>query len=303
MTFKPKLAKPAVQARATKGDWIVPRHLHQSPPSRGFRFLELPAELRIKIYDYIFEKHVLEILPLTRSRGLTYWDRKSRKSKPVLRSWRSLCVRGRSERPGRSDRRFDKWPRADPSPGLAALLLTCEQIHQETYHLFYGRMTFLFTSQAILDRFMTTLSPSCIGAIQSIKLQHHTYGEPYMLRNQVWKETYDSKWAQLCEQAAERMTGLQELDIKLSICDWPTELNLKARWALPLLAFAGRQLREVKVELEFNGRCIEKKRLRACAAVLERELVMLECRSNFEARGAKGRNEELPKAMRCLRIT
>jgi hypothetical protein len=78
--FQTQARKTAVQARATKGDWIVPRHLHQSPPSRGFRFLELPAELRIKIYDYIFEKHVLEILPLTRSRGLTYWDRKSRKS-------------------------------------------------------------------------------------------------------------------------------------------------------------------------------------------------------------------------------
>ncbi|KAI9880076.1 MAG: hypothetical protein M1830_005608 [Pleopsidium flavum] len=303
MTFKPKLARAAVQARATKGDWIVPRHLHQSPPSRGFPFLKLPAELRNKIYDYVFEKHVLEILPLTRNRGLTHWDRKSKKSKPVLRKWRSLCVRGRSERQGRSERRLDKWPRADPLPGLAALLLTCKQIHLETHHLLYGQITFLFTSQAVLHRFMTALGPSCLGAIQSIKLQHHTHGEPYLQRNRVWKKAYDSKWAELCQQAAEKMTGLRELDIKLSICDWPTELNLKARWALPLLAFAGHQLKKAKVELELKGRCAEKARLRACAAVLERELMMPECQLSFEASGVKGGNEELPKAMRCLRIT
>jgi len=130
-----------------------------------------------------------------------------------------------------------------------------------------------------------------------LKLQHHTYGEPYLNEHRVWKQEYDSKWAALCLEAGEKMTGLKELEVRLSICDWPTELNLQTPWALPLLAFAGGQLEKVKIELEMNGRCVDWKDLRACAAVLERELVVQKNRLNV---GSMLR--EPPRAVHCLRI-
>lgn len=263
-----------------------------------FPFLKLPAELRIKIYNYSFGKHVLEILPVGKGNGLTSWNLKSKKPKPSLRNSESLATRGRSSKPGHADKRLSKWPKIESKPGLAALLLTCKQIHRETHHLLYEQVTFIICSQTVFQRFLTNLSPPCLATIRSLKLQHHTHGEPYLNENRVWKQQYESKWAALCLEAGDKMTGLKELEVKLAINDWPTELNLQALWALPLLAFADGQLEKVKVHLEMNGRCVEWQKLRACAAVLERELVVQKNRLDVG-----GMNGEQPKAVRCLRIT
>lgn len=273
------------------------------PPKffKVFPFLKLPAELRIKIYNYHFKKHVLEILPLGKGSGLTSWNPRSKKPKPSLRSSKSLETRGCSfkpERAGRPDRRPSMWPKFQSLPGLAAMLLTCKQIHRETHHLLYEQVAFIICSQTVFHRFLVNLSPPCLATIRTLKLQHHTYGEPYLTENTVWKDDYDSKWAALCLEAGEKMTGLKELEVNLSICDWPTELNLQARWALPLLAFAGGQLEKVRVELKMKGRCVDWQALRACAAVLERELVTQKNRLDVG-----GVIREPAKAVRCLRIT
>ncbi len=288
--------KTVVKAKSS----VSPHHA-QYIPDKVFPFLKLPAELRIKIYGYAFQERMLKILPLTKRSGLTSWDPRSRKPKPSLQNSKSASEDGRSLRRGRSDRRLAKWPKVKALPGLAALLLTCKQIHQETQHLLYGQVTFVFTSQGVLSRFLTTLSLPCLATIQSLKLQHHTYGEPYLTENKIWKRAYDSKWDDLCQEAAEKMTGLQELDVKLSIYDWPTKLDLEARWAASLLRFAGRRLKKAKVVLEMKWRCVEEERLTACAEALEETLVMPEYRASLE--DAKARTAQLPKAIRCLRIT
>lgn len=233
---------------------------------------------------------------------MTSWNTKGAKPTAKQIAARSVVVRGHSSRPGRSEKRFSKWPKIPGRPGSAALLQTCHQVRNETLHLLYGQITFLFTSQTIFQRFLTTLSPSCLSAIRSIKLRHMTYGEPLMTADKPWKERYDAKWAHLCHLAADTLTDLREFEVQLSINDWPTTLHLNARWALPLLQFAGRSLRMARVGLQINGRCMDPKDLRACAAVLERELVCAEARAEF-VRTQKRRNGELPRARRCLRIT
>lgn len=272
-----------------------------SPPPKFFKifpFLKLPAELRIKIYNYSFGKHVLEILPISKSSGLTSWNPSGKKPKPSVRNSKARETRGCSSRPGRPDGRLSKWPNFRSLPGLAAMLLTCKQIHRETHHLLYEQVTFIIRSQTAFHRFLTNLSPPCLATIRTLKLQHHTYGEPYLTEHQVWKDEYDSKWAALCLEAGGKMTGLKELEVRLNICDWPTELNLQARWALPLLALAGGQLEKVHVKLEMNGRCVSWQDLSACAAVLERELVVQRNRLDVG-----GMIREPAKAVRCLRIT
>ena len=285
-------------ASATNARAIRPDRSQQLKFTKVFPFLKLPAELRIKIYNYSFGKHVLEILPLTKYSGLTSWNPRGRKPRPSLRNANPLATRGRSSRPGRADTRLSKWPKIESRPGLAALLLTCKQIHRETHHLLYEQVTFIICSQTVLARFLTNLSPPCLAAIRTLKLQHHTFGEPYLMENKVWKEKYDLKWAALCLEAGKKMTGLKELEVKLGICDWPTELNLQTRWALPLLAFAGGKLEKAKVQLLMNGRCVEWQALRACAAILERELVVQ--KNRLDAGFSRG---GLSKAVRCLRIT
>ena len=292
--------KTAFRGRPTGGKQNNSRQTILTKSSGVFPFQKLPAELRIKVYNLVFEKRILEILPRTKGSGLASWDGRRRKARPSVHKQRSPLTRGQASKPGPTDKRAAKWSNTAAVPGLAALLLTCKQIYQETVHLLYGQVTFVFKSQTVLQRFVSTLSPLCLASIRSLKLQHHTYGEPYLNENLVWKEKYDSKWAALLQEAAPRMTGLRNLEIKLSICDWPTELNLTAVWALPLLEFAGRQLEKVKIELEMEGRGIEKKQLRACAAVLERELVIPGKRSDV---GGARRNGGLPRAIRCLRIT
>jgi hypothetical protein len=42
-----------------------------------------------------------------------------------------------------------------------------------------------------------------------------------------------------CRRIAENKTSLEHLELELRICDWPTQLDLAAAWAKPLLVLQG----------------------------------------------------------------
>ena len=67
------------------------------------------------------------------------------------------------------------------------------------------------------------------------------------------------------------MTSLEHLKIELRICDWPTQLNLAAAWAKPLLVLKGSTgIHHVEVTLIHDA--FNEQRLQAAANVVARAM-------------------------------
>ncbi|KAI4121331.1 MAG: hypothetical protein LQ347_006891 [Umbilicaria vellea] len=304
MSFNPKYASTKAHTRARKGDWIVPSPLHQSVQNEQMgpcHFLRLPGEIRSQIYAYVFEDpQVFYMKSLAKNKGLTHYQAlKPRKGK--------LGVTLSTEATEKRRRRFDLARRLhsteppseyETATGPAALLQVNRLFHRETWHTFYARNTFIFTSHKVLQRFLSALNPSYKGAIRRVMLQYQTYGEPYCTADQQWKDDDDSSWLQACTRAAQEMCGIEELHIKLRINDGPLRLNLEAKWAEPLLAFRGRNLQRVYTLL--SARSVHNDpSCKACAKLVSKELLGAEHKRSGEIEAKK---VVVPKALKCLRI-
>lgn len=304
MSFKPKYASTKAHTRARKGDWIVPARLHQSvqkSQTGPCHFFRLPGELRNQIYAYAFgDPQEIHIKPLAKNKGLTHSRAlKPRKGKTVTAP-DGAATEKRRRRFDLARRLHSKEPPAEyqTPAGVAALLQVSRQIHRETWHVFYARHAFAFTSHKVLQRFLSALNPHYKAAIRHLKLQYQTYGEPYHTENQQWKDAEDRRWVQACRRAAEDLSALEELHIKLRINDCPLRFELEANWPAPLLAFRGRGLRRVYTLLSacsdhYSALC------KSYAKVVSRELLGAEHKESGEI---EMKTVVLPKALKCLRI-
>ncbi|MCJ1299875.1 hypothetical protein MMC08_002669 [Hypocenomyce scalaris] len=304
MSFKPRYASTKTHVRSREADWIVPGHLNQSVQKEQkapCHFLRLPGELRNQIYRYTLgQPQEFHINSLAKNKGLTHSQAlKPRKGKGID-SLSGAEIEKRRRRYDLGRRLHSKEPPAKyrTPPGMANLLLISRRIHRETWHLFYTHNTFIFTSHTVLQRFLSALNPHYKGAIRRLKLQYQTYGEPYHTEDQRWKDDQDSRWVQACWRAAEEMSGLEELNIRLKINDCPLRLNLEAGWAAPLLAFRDRGLKRVHTLLHartdhYTSLC------KACAKVVSRELLGAEYKGDDEIEKPK---KSIPKALKCLVI-
>ena len=114
-----------------------------------------------------------------------------------------------------------------------------------------------------------------------------------------------------CKKVAEEMKGLECLKLELRICDWPTQLNLAAAWAKPLLELKGSKgIDHVEVTLFHDA--FSEQRLQAAANVVARAMMSEESGVKHELVGsvATGRmkfrgglqNDKFPKAKKVLVI-
>lgn len=304
MSFNPKYASTKAHTRARKGDWIVPSPLQKSVQNEQMgpcHFLRLPGEIRNQIYAYAFEDpQDFHMKSLAKNKGLTHYQAlKPRKGKLGV-TLDGAATEKRRRRFDLARRLHSKEPPSEyvTATGPAALLQVNRLFHKETWHMFYARNTFIFTSHKVLQRFLSALNPHYKGAIRRLKLQYQTYGEPYCTVNQQWKDDEDSRWLQACTRAAQEMWGIEELHIKLRINDGPLRLNLEARWVQPLLAFRGRNLQRVYTLLHARS-VLSDPPCKACAKVVSRELLGAEYRKSGAIEEKK---VVVPKALKCLRI-
>jgi hypothetical protein len=214
-------------------------------PLRSFSFLDLPAEIRNKIYDLLFAGHVL--------------------------IYRSHPVRERLENPQAITRLHLACHRIySCSVGThfyiaPDLLRVCRQVHEEATFFLYENTTFCLESVFTVNKFLNIVPAA--DAIRKLELRHSTYGEPRLTEDRIWKHQHDKKWMNTCRRIAENMTSLEDLKLELRICDWPTELNLAAAWAKPLLVLKGNTgIHHVEVTLIHGA--FKKSRLRAAANVV-----------------------------------
>jgi hypothetical protein len=208
-------------------------------------FLDLPAEIRNKIYDLLFAGYVL--------------------------IYRSHPVRERLENPQAiarlhlACRRIYSWSAGTHFYIAPDLLRVCHQVHEEATVFLYENTTFRLESVFTVNKFLNIVPAADV--IRKLELRHSTYGEPRLTEDRKWKHQHDKKWMNTCRRIAENMTSLEHLKLELRICDWPTQLNLAAAWAKPLLVLKGIiGIHHVEVTLIHDA--FNKQRLQAAANVV-----------------------------------
>ena len=221
----------------------------RAPLKESTKFLNLPGEIRNKIYAYAFKNEFFEIRFADKAeRSLTY--------RLPNRPW---YMQPKLEPDVSRRRRLYDWPRRvrskevipafKLSPGPAALLLTCKKVNEEASPLFYGSSTFTFQNLRAFERFLNTLSVTSKGSIRSLHLTHHTAGNAFHTPNQPFTRKYDLKWDSLCWKASEEMKSLEELSIDLMINEVPISFDPFDTWMLALLSFEAIGLKRCSIVL------------------------------------------------------
>lgn len=222
----------------------------QWPFSRLGPFLDFPGEIRNVIYGYVFPRELYEIRCLNKSaKSLTYRSGTQTLNGPRLDP--SVSRRRRLwDYPRRIRSNEGGIPLFELSPGPAAILLTCKQIHEEAASLLYNNSTFTFSSLRAFSTFLNTIRTSCKQSIRSLHLKHYTAGKLDLTNAKKGKEGYDQKWLYLCWKVRDELCNLKELSIVLTINDSPLVFGEDATWKVPLLAFSGIDLERCSIVLK-----------------------------------------------------
>lgn len=237
-------------AQTSRPPHTTTQHAQQWQFSRLGPFLDFPGEIRNVIYGYVFPRELYEIRCLDKSaQSLTY-----RSGTQALKGPRLDPSVDRRRRLWDYPRRIRSNERGIPlyelSPGPAAILLTCKQIHEEASSLLYNNSTFTFSSLRALSTFLNTIRISCKQSVRSLHLKHYTAGKIDMTNKNKGKEGYDQKWLDLCWKVRDELCNLKELSIVLTINDSPVVFSEDAAWKAPLLAFSGIGLKQCSVILK-----------------------------------------------------
>jgi len=228
----------------------IPRALRQYKPKGQFPFLELPGELRNKIYDYsIKDNHyaIEWIGNCEKSKSLTYWLRTiSRTAGPCLK----LDVAAAQRRHLVNDYRRGKTPERLPKDYFGAthvaLLLACKQMHEEASSVFYSKCAFDFHGLHALDHFLNNLQPTAKTSITKLFITYRAHGNAEKTEEQCWKVKHDRRWEKLCWRMADECTSLTHLSLDLTLNKSPVSFcafddveiaGIGALWVRPLRAF------------------------------------------------------------------
>ena len=218
-----------------------------------FPFLQLPGELRNKIYDYAIEKGLYVIQWINRnqkSKSLTYkYLRRSQPSSPSEQTGPMLApdaARRRRSLDFHHRRSINKHLSEDDlGLGLTTLLLVCKQMSEEAASALYSKCMFYFHSLGSLRFFLDHLRPATMKSIRKIGLNYRAYGNPLKSEHQRWKEKHDRLWETLCWRIADNCP-LTQLQLHLTLNKSPMSFapfdcvdpfDLGAQWIRPLWAF------------------------------------------------------------------
>ena len=255
------------------------------PQSKPFPFLDLPGELRNKVYGYFFDAQHYKIQFMSRKvKALTYvlpnlprcYDPKV----PLTAARR----RRQHDYPRRVRSNEGDIPPFELMPGPCALLNAHPRIGQEAAPFFYAIQTFSFSSCRVLNKFMNMLSQSSKEAITDVRLHHFTAGYPrfnfieyrHKPSNEIrqyltepYKLLNDHLWEDTLWRLGTEMCNLEKLALHEIINEIPMEVHEKAYWREPLSeALSGMpKLREVNIKF---------KSFHADATVLEVEAYKLQ---------------------------
>lgn len=234
-----------------------------------FPFLELPGEIRNKIYDLVIPRSHVIVSGSHPKKDFQHSQKHAlnpmRKAPRYRLSGHILTIDD---------------PYADP----LGLLRTCVQVNQEATPIFYSKTTICFHDLKTINKFLNTAPPLGLKDVRSLSLTISTYGEPQLTKDCKWKEKHDQKWDNTCSRLAENLPKLQRLELDLRLATWPTQLSVNAEWTHPLMQLKKNGLHQVTITLRHYR--FNESRLSMAARELEDSMMSEEGRDERDLREA-----------------
>ncbi|KAJ4984475.1 hypothetical protein SVAN01_10027 [Stagonosporopsis vannaccii] len=231
-------------------------------------FLELPGEIRNRVYQYYFrESYNCELVGAACHRSpatptITFLPDSSTSKRDRyggrkdLESERSLVIRfPRLRRPNSTVRNLPPLGWLNPH---GALVLVCKQIHAETLPLLYQRITFVVQAPRRITAFLHKIPKPSYSYVTKLHLHYSTYGSPKAASDVVWQEKHIESWNRVCKVASKSLTCLQELRVDVWINQDAPKFNLRQKWLQPLWQFRRLACKVPQEDLAGAGLLLEK---------------------------------------------
>ena len=188
-------------------------------------FLDLPGEVRNRIYRYVFEPKELAIHWLTPEKDLTFMIQES--SLPTFEPavWKCLQYRNflsqRRSRISTKARQLGQKCMPQENNTLssrlphrpAALLLTCRRVNAEATLMFYSSHALHFYSPKTIFTFLSSVPLASKAAIKKLRVHYSPTEAFYPSNDNNYKFGKDREWQKICQKLALHMKGLEELTI------------------------------------------------------------------------------------------
>lgn len=223
-----------------------------SVPQGHFPFLDLPGEIKNKIYELAIPEETYAI----------HWYQDSKKTKdltcclPLRSKAYSPCLSSETIARRQSLRSNPYSPvRASlmaefyTIPSQVSLLWVCRAMYTEASSIFYSKSTFQFYLLRTLRTFLDNLSPSNQQAIRTLHIHHKTYHHPSKFKDIACKHRADMAWEDICHKIARKCTSLTHLALDLNYYRAPIrfqeldQLNAHeafgTRWLYAIWCFQG----------------------------------------------------------------
>ena len=216
-------------------------------PQGQFPFLQLPGELRNKIYSYAIpeKNYAIEWRHHNhQNKSLTHEvirDIRRQNPKLPLDTAKRRRLLDTHTRPDGEKRLSVE----DRHSGPTVLLLVCKQMSEEAASVLYSKSMFCFHGLGSLRHFLDDLRPMTMKSIRRLSLKYRAYGNPAKTEDQRWKEKHDRLWESLCWRIADDCS-LTQLRLELTLNKSPVSFSsfdqveaadLGAHWIKPLWAF------------------------------------------------------------------
>jgi hypothetical protein len=228
----------------------LPPKLPTNTNKASLSFLQLPGEIRNKIYQFYFwepyrcelvgegcdlTEHASKTLKLRSNTSHTYMPhRYSHPDTPVRYISVPKTIRfSRLHRPGRTPNYKDKhW--LNP---YGALILVSKKVCVEALPLLYHQITFVFEAPRRITQFIARIPSQSHFNVTKLHLYYTTYGSPAAASDVTWQKKHIESWTRACKAAAKSFTCLRELDVDVWITEDAPKFNLRQKWLQPLLQF------------------------------------------------------------------
>lgn len=210
-------------------------------------FLDLPGEIRNRIYQYYFQdSYRCELvgancnfspappaIKFLSNKGTTkrYQGGKQKSPKPE-----NLIIIPFPRLHQPSSAVHEPRPRGWLNPH-GALVLVCKQIHAETLPLLYERITFVIEAPRRMIAFLHKIPKLNYSYVIKLHLHYSTYGSPSAASDVVWQEKHVESWNRICKVASKSLLCLQELHVAVWHNANAPKFNLHQKWLQPLWQF------------------------------------------------------------------
>lgn len=239
------------------------RSVKSGSKRRHLTFLDLPGEIRTKIYELSFPTVRVEVTrapPKPKEDWVFPGDNRRRLTH------RTLAPRG--------DNRKLEMDAVVPKSVFFGLVMASKQIYKETVFYLYSNTQFVFCSSKALKRFVLMSRCACQAYINSMEIHRAVNGEPRLTFFRKFKFKGDIHWEKMCRVISWTFPGLKELYFNLDIHDWPIKLTLDEYWARPILFFSEKGVDFAKVNLRMG--MFDESTVKAVEEKIERKLMTKE---------------------------